>query len=112
MADWNLPGLSEATARRLEEAGFSPESVARAKPSELVKRAGLRADLARRIVTHYRGMEERVAVPEASPTPDGNGQESDGDREWVWDAGTRPQRAGAWKWTGKVALRVSMRRGE
>ncbi|MEM3085671.1 MAG: helix-hairpin-helix domain-containing protein [Halobacteria archaeon] len=114
MAAWSIPGLGEAAARRLEEAGFTPASLAAARPSELVKRAGLRADLARRIVT-----QARRAPPAAG---NGGGSESEGslveelkEREWerVWDLGAREAPAGApWRWKGKVVLKVSLLKRE
>lgn len=119
MADWSVPGLVEAARVRLEEAGFTPQSVARAKPSELVRRAGLRADLARRVVAHYReGPVE--SAPEAAPAeraaPDGVSREAPPEegREWerVWEFGSHPARPGTpWRWRGRVSLKVSLLRG-
>lgn len=118
MAGWSVPGLGEAVRARLEEAGFTPESMARARPSELVKRAGLRADLARRVVAHYRGRAGSVENGEdpavtAPPRPAApNGETAGEGREWVWDL-SRPARPGApLGWRGRVVLKVSLGRRE
>lgn len=123
MAGWSVPGLGEAVRARLEEAGFTPESMARARPSELVKRAGLRADLARRVVAHYRGRagsvengeEPALIAPLRPATPNGEGREASPDgEEWerVWDL-SRPARPGApWRLRGRVVLKVSLGRRE
>ncbi len=120
MAGWSVPGLGEAVRARLEEAGFTPESMARARPSELVKRAGLRADVARRVVAHYRGevVENGEGPVETAPprpaVPNGEGREAPlGGEGWerVWDFASRPERSGApWRWRGRVVLKVSLGR--
>ncbi len=114
MADWE-----EEAWTRLTEAGFTPEALARARPSELVRRAGLRADVARRVIAHYRGAPERPTEdpPATSPGPEngrGSGSEASPSpvealevRERVWDLG---QAGSRWGLRGRVILRVSVGR--